>query len=49
MEDSASRRMGIIAGSSLRKTMASGILGGSVCSLIEWDEVEERNLAPQEY
>lgn len=48
MEDSAStKRLGILAGSSLRKTTARGITGNSIYSPVEeWDEVEEKKLVP---
>lgn len=51
MKDSVSTRsMGIITGSSLRKTVASGITENSICSLIEeWGEVAEREPVPRAY
>lgn len=48
MEDSASTsRMGIMADSSPKKTVASGTTGNSIYILIkEWDEVEGREPVP---
>lgn len=51
MKDSVSTRsMGIIAGSSLRETMASGITRNSNMSPIEeWGEVAGREPVPRAY
>lgn len=49
-ESVSTRSMGIKAGSSLRKTVESGITRNSIRSLIEeWGEVAGRELIPRAY